>query len=118
MGWSSVRSADDWREVHSLEPDRCSSYAPGHELHWIHWKRLRANPSTPVTGVTLRRGFVEVTFGRQWVPVLWWHHDLDRLLASLWVNDQDLEAWPQWHALRVGHTLFNCGESTTACIGR
>src|SRR5215207_10186536 len=23
------------------------------------------------------------------------------------VNDQDLEAWPQWHALRVGGTLFN-----------
>ena len=118
MGWSSVDSADDCLEIHSLEHHRCDSYAPGHELHWIHWKRLRNNPSTPVAGVTLRRGLVEVAFARQLAPVLWWNHDLDRLVASLRVNDQDLEAWPQWHALRVGGTLFNCSESATTCSRR
>jgi hypothetical protein len=77
--------------------------------------RLRGNPGTAVAGVTLRRGYVEIAFACQLEPVLWWHHDLDRFVASLRVSDRDLEAWPQWHALRAGGTLFNCGETATAC---
>jgi hypothetical protein len=116
MDWSSVESADDCLEVHPLAPYHCHAYWPGHEMHWIHWKRLRNNPSSPVAKVTLRRGFVEVAFAHELAPVLWWHHDLDRLIASLRVSDgDDLEAWPEWHALRVRDTLFNCGESATAC---
>jgi len=116
MDWSSVESADDSLEIHSLKLYRCRSFGPGHELHWIHWKRLRNNPSTPVAKVTLLRGFIEVAFAYGLAPALWWNHDLGRLIAALRVSDEhDLEAWPKWHALRVGGTLFNCYESVTEC---
>jgi hypothetical protein len=119
MDWNSVESADDCLEVHPLGVYHCPGYMPGHEMHWIHAKRLHNNPSSPVAKVTLRRGLVEVAFANELAPVLWWHHDRDRLIAALRGSDEDeLEAWPKWHALRVGRAYFNCSDTPTACTGR
>jgi hypothetical protein len=116
MDWSSVESADDSLEVQSPTAYRCQFYLPGHAVHWIHWKYLRKNPSSPVAKLTLRRGFLEVTFAKQIAPLLWWNHDLDRLITALRGSDEDdLDAWPQWNAIRVGRAYFNCSDAATAC---
>ena len=89
---------------HSAE---CSSFLPGHRLHWTQWKHASAAQPLEVLRVVPHGKVFEVVIPGQ-SSLLWRHHDPDQLRAALEVARLPIIASPQWRMLRVDGVWFNC----------
>jgi len=87
----------------------CTSYAAGHQMHWIHWKRNQdADPvqaelrfiDDEKIGILLTPMRRELTY---------WHHDVARLGDVIGLG-LPIAAFPDLHALKVGTYMFNCAD--------
>jgi len=101
-----------------VPPDRCQSYAAGHQMHWIHWKHVQESEPATASVVCLDKAGIVLRVEDGSHPELtFWHHDLDRL-GSLLRADATIWVYPRWHALQVGPHLFNCStrpDSSSMC---
>ena len=80
---------------------RCTSYLPGHTVHWIHFKQSVQNPSEvlPVTARADDSGLVHVD-GED-VSLVRWHHRPDLLWDALNAFGGTAVWKPRWHLLAV-----------------
>lgn len=93
---------------------KCGSYAPGHDLHWIHWKRLQDAPGLPVHAIAVGVHGLWVRLDTPGGSQVWWNHDLARVRDLGPVRGRVL-LWPRLHAMRVDGYLFNLARFPTAC---
>jgi hypothetical protein len=84
----------------------CASHAPGHQLHWTHWKQAASSPAIVVTKVRMVGDVVELLLPGD--PVRWRHHDAARLQRALRTSRQPIAAVPEHGMLRVDGYWFNC----------
>lgn len=85
----------------------CESYAPGHQMHYIHQGQALRSPSVHAGNVIVddNRIVVVLDSGEQ---LSWHHHDPERLTTILGLFPNSRVAYPKFHALRVGPYWFNC----------
>jgi len=64
--------------VYRYDAADCYSYAPGHVMHWIAWKRLDRYETVPVVSAGVDEVRVTLTLedGR---ILTWWHHEARKL---------------------------------------
>ena len=88
---------------------RCESYAPGHQMHYIHQGQALRSPSTPARNVIVdgTRVIVLLEDGTQ---LDYAFHDPDRLERVLALFPAARTLYATFHALRVGPYWFNLGE--------
>jgi hypothetical protein len=95
--------------VLAAEPDgdSCDSYAPGHQVHYIHQGQALRSPSLHARNVIVEghRVIVVLDDGNQ---LDYHHHDPDRLSSVLGLFPASRMVYPKFHALRVGPYWFNC----------
>lgn len=89
------------------EGSTCDSYAPGHQVHYIHQGEALRSPSVPARNVIVEGHRVTVILdsGEQ---LDYRHHDPDRLRSVLGLFSGSRVVYPAFHALRVGPYWFNC----------
>ena len=87
--------------------EACSSYAPGHQMHYIHQGQALRSPSQQASNVIVEghRVIIVLEDGSQ---LDYQHHDPDRLSTVLGLFPTSRVAYPAFHALRVGPYWFNC----------
>lgn len=87
--------------------EACSSYAPGHQVHYIHQGQALRSPSVHARNVIVEghRVVVVLDGGEQ---LDYHHHDPDRLSSVLGLFPGSRLVYPTFHALRVGPYWFNC----------
>lgn len=87
--------------------DACDSYAPGHQVHYIHQGQALRSPSLPARNVIVEGHNVIVVLddGQQ---IDYHHHDPERLSSVLGLFPASRMVYPKFHALRVGPYWFNC----------
>lgn len=87
----------------------CESYAPGHQMHYIHQGQALRSPSTPARNVIVdgTRVIVLLEDGAQHD---YGFHDPTRLERVLALFPASRTLYPRFHALRVGPYWFNLGE--------
>lgn len=85
----------------------CDSYAPGHQMHYIHQGQALRSPSIHADHVLVdgNRLLIVLDTGEQ---LSWHHHDPERLASILGLFPSSRLAYPKFHALRVGPYWFNC----------
>ena len=85
----------------------CDSYAPGHQVHYIHQGQALRSPSLHARNVIVEghRVIVVLDDGEQ---LDYHHHDPDRLSSVLGLFPGSRMVYPKFHALRVGPYWFNC----------
>ncbi len=88
---------------------RCDSYAPGHQMHYIHQGQALRSPSTPARNVIVdgTRVIVLLEDGSQHDYAF---HDPARLERVLALFPSARTLYATFHALRVGPYWFNLGE--------
>ena len=85
----------------------CDSYAPGHQMHYIHQGQALRSPSLHASNVIVEgtRVIVVLESGEQ---LDYHHHDTDRLASVLGLFPGTRVVYPKFHALRIGPYWFNC----------
>ena len=86
--------------------NRCSSYGPSHQIHWIHFNHSMREPSVviPVTAVVDDDGLVHIE-GGDISPVRWNHRPA--LLRAALHRFGGMAVWkPRWHILAVPAEAF------------
>ena len=58
----------------------CTSYRPGHQTHWIMWKRYFESPAIPATIESIQGSAVRLRVNGQ--IRTWQHHEPERLRAA------------------------------------
>jgi hypothetical protein len=88
----------------------CASYAPGHQMHYIHQGQALRSPSLRVRALTVDgdRLLISLDNGEE---LVWRHHDPARLTDVLGLFPTFRVIYPQFHALRAGPYWFNCAEN-------
>lgn len=88
---------------------RCESYAPGHQIHYVHQGQALRSPSTPARNVIVdgTRVIVLLEDGTQRDHTF---HDPARLERILALFPAARTLYPAFHALRVGPYWFNLGD--------
>lgn len=88
---------------------RCDSYAPGHQMHYIHQGEALRSPSIPARNVIVDDARVVVLLedGTQHEYTF---HDPARLGRILALFPTARTLYPAFHALRVGPYWFNLGD--------
>ena len=87
----------------------CASYAPGHQMHYIHQGQALRSPSEHARHVTVDDD--EVVIVRETGErLVWRHHDTTRLSDILGLFPSSRVVYPGFHALRVGPYWFNCAD--------
>ncbi|MGZ6804562.1 MAG: hypothetical protein ACXVFU_16070 [Nocardioidaceae bacterium] len=87
----------------------CTSYAPGHLMHYTHRRRALRSPAVAAAGIRVRGA--EVAIALPGGEVLHWrHHDPERLTRLLHLVLGPRMVYLDEHALRVGPYWFNCAE--------
>ena len=91
--------------------EACTSYAPGHQMHYIHQGQALRSPSQQASNVIVEghRVIIVLEDGSQ---LDYQHHDPDRLSSVLGLFPTSRVAYPEFHALRVGPYWFNCAPDT------
>jgi hypothetical protein len=91
--------------------EACASYAPGHQMHYIHQGQALRSPSQQASNVIVEGHGVIIVLedGSQ---LDYQHHDPDRLSSVLGLFPTSRVAYPEFHALRVGPYWFNCAHDT------
>ena len=67
--------------------EACTSYAPGHQMHYVHQGQALRSPSQQASNVIV---------------------DGHRVVIVLGLFPTSRVAYPEFHALRVGPYWFNC----------
>lgn len=99
------------------EEVRCDSYAPGHQMHYIHQGQALRSPSTPARNVIVDETRVIVLL-EDGVQRDYSFHDPARLERVLSLFPAARTLYPAFHALRVGPYWFNLGEDVLEpCTG-
>lgn len=85
----------------------CSSYHPGHQMHYIQQGQALRSRSERAQSVLVdeHRVVVVLESGAQ---LDWRNHDPERLRAMLDRFPASRVAYPRFHSLRVGPYWFNC----------
>lgn len=86
----------------------CDSYAPGHQMHYIHQGQALRSPSAPVRNVIVD-GTRVVVLLEDGVQHEYAFHDPARLERVLALFPAARTLYPAFHALRVGPYWFNLG---------
>jgi hypothetical protein len=95
--------------------ETCASYAPGHQMHYVHQGQALRSPSVRASNVIVEghRVVVVLEGGDQ---LDYQHHEPDRLGSILGLFPGSRVAYPKFHALRVGPYWFNCApDEFTPC---
>ncbi|MGE5697672.1 MAG: hypothetical protein ACM4D3_21280 [Candidatus Sericytochromatia bacterium] len=84
----------------------CSSYGPGHQIHWIHFNHSMREPSTviPVTAVVTDDGFVYIQ--GDGLSEVRWNHRPALVRAALERFGGMAEWKPRWRILAVPAESF------------
>ena len=110
MGGSSV-SVDSWTRATAAPGDSttiaCASYAPGHQMHYVHQGQALRSPSLRVRELIVDGDCLLITTGGG-EELTWRHHDPRRLADVLGLFPTFRVIYPDFHALRVGPYWFNC----------
>lgn len=96
----------------------CTSFLPGHRLHWTLYKRASGAPTVLVSKVIQHGTSLELVIPGQ-PSVHWLHHDPSRLASALEHTTGPILACPQWRALRIDGYWFNCapqGADLSVCV--
>ena len=90
----------------SATDESCASYAPGHQMHYIHQGQALRSPSVHARNVIVEghRVIVLLDSGDQ---LDFHHHDPDRLGSVLGLFPGSRVLYRKFHALRVGPYWFN-----------
>jgi hypothetical protein len=85
----------------------CESYAPGHQMHYLHQGQALRSPSAKAANVIVEgdRVVVVLESGDQ---LDYHHHDPDRVTSLLGLFPASRVVYPAFHALRLGPYWFNC----------
>jgi hypothetical protein len=97
---------------------RCSSYARGHNIHWIHFNQSMREPSTviPVTAKVDEDGLVHIE-GDDLSIVRWNHRPA--LLAEALDRFRGTAEWkPRWYILAVPAESFFGGARTVFSLAK
>ncbi len=91
----------------------CRSYAPGHQMHYVHQGQALRSPSEHAAHVSLDASrLIVVRQGGE--RLSWVHHDPARVADVLGLFPTSRVVYPGHHALRVGPYWFNCAENDFA----
>lgn len=85
---------------------RCGSYRPGHDIHWIHFKKATFEPGEriPVTARVDDDGLVHIE--GDGLSLVRWHHRPAAVRAAL-DRFGGMALWkPRWHLLAVPTDSF------------
>jgi len=89
----------------------CSTYHPGHQVHWIQAKQGLQDETRLPVGVHVEPDLGLVQFGALEDPLLYWAHNTARLAEALQGQDGDAIWSADFHLLAVpsghGNLLFN-----------
>lgn len=85
----------------------CSSYLPGHRLHWTQWKHASQAQPLQVLQVIQNDSTFEVIIPG-YAPFRWRHHAPAQLRAALDHARLPIVASPQFRMLRIDGVWFNC----------
>jgi len=89
----------------------CSTYHPGHQVHWIQAKKGLQDETRLPVGVHVEPDLGLVQFGALEDPLLYWTHNTARLAEALQGQDGDAIWSADFHLLAVpsghGNLLFN-----------
>ena len=87
--------------------ESCPSYAPGHQMHYVHQGEALRSPSVRASNVIVEGHSVIVVLegGDQ---LDYHHHEPDRLESVLGLFPGSRVVYPKFHALRIGPYWFNC----------
>lgn len=96
---------------------RCESYAPGHQIHYIHQGQALRSPSAPARNVVVDGSRVVVLL-EDGTQLEYAFHDPARLERILGLFPAYRSLYPDFHALRVGPYWFNLGDELLGpCTG-
>lgn len=87
--------------------DTCESYAPGHQMHYLHQGQALRSPSLIARNVIVDGDRV-VVIPESGEQLDFRHHDSARLARILGLFPSSRVLYPRFHALRVGPYWFNC----------
>jgi hypothetical protein len=87
--------------------EACSSYAPGHQMHYVHQGQALRSRSKQASNVIVE-GHEVIIVLEDGSQLDYRHHDPDRLSSVLGLFPTSRVAYPDFHALRVGPYWFNC----------
>jgi hypothetical protein len=87
--------------------ETCGSYAPGHQMHYVHQGQALRSPSVRASNVIVEgdRVIVVLEDGSQ---LDYHHHEPERLASILGLFPGSRVVYPRFHALRIGPYWFNC----------
>ena len=85
---------------------QCDSYAPGHQIHWIHFNHSMREPSVviPVTAVVGDEGLVHIEGDD--LSLVRWNHRPALLRAALQRFGGRADWKPRWYILAVPTEAF------------
>jgi hypothetical protein len=97
--------------VPGQDAGKCSSYAPGHQVHWIQMRKsLHEDIGLPIH-IHIDQELAVVQFMFHDEPRLFWHHDTARIVTRLHGLEGEVEWRPRFHVLAIPHdqgsALFN-----------
>lgn len=101
---------------HLLETVRCTSYEPGHQLHWSVWST--AELAAAVTRVEVSGHHVVIEVAGQ-PAFTWQHHDPVQLAFALERAFGPVRLDPTHHILNVDGWWFSCAPQDavlTPCV--
>lgn len=104
-------------EVSADHGESCTSYLPGHQLHWSLYKRASSARTVHVDQVLVDGTSLELRIAGE-PSIRWEHHDPSRIAAALEHSIDPVLACPDWRALRIDGYWFNCapqGADLTHC---
>ena len=87
--------------------ERCDSYGPGHQIHWIQFNHSMREPSAviPVTAVVDDDGLVHIE--GDGLSLMRWNHRPALLHAALHRFAGMADWKPRWHILAVPAEAFS-----------
>lgn len=103
---------------HQLETVHCSSYEPGHRLHWSVWSTAQLAPHVTASHVEVSGRHVFIEFAGQ-RAFDWQHHDPVQLAFSLKRAFGPVRLDPTHHILNVDGWWFSCAPQDavlTPCV--
>ena len=85
---------------------QCDSYAPGHQIHWIHFNHSMREPSPviPVTAAVDDEGLVHIEGDD--LSLVRWNHRPALLRAALQRFDGRADWKPRWYILAIPTDAF------------
>lgn len=101
--------------VYRYDAADCYSYASGHVMHWIAWKRLAAYEPVPVVSASVNELCVTLTLEHSRV-LQWWHHEA-RELAKVARHPERVAVYRDLGVIAVStnngraRLLINCAKS-------